>query len=257
VISPGAADSERVLDVVRMSKGLGVRVSILPQLFEVVGSSVMFDQVSGITLLGVRRFGLTRSSKLVKRGFDVVGATVLLLITAPVLIVAAVAIALDSKGPILFRQTRVGRDGRTFRIIKFRTMVVDADARKDELRPLNDTSGLFKLRSDPRVTRVGRLLRRVSLDELPQLANVLRGEMSLVGPRPLVVDEDSKIQGWQRRRLNLTPGMTGHWQVLGSGRIPLQEMVTIDYLYVAGWSLWLDVKILLRTIFHVIGRQGM
>jgi exopolysaccharide biosynthesis polyprenyl glycosylphosphotransferase len=257
IVAPRETDSEAVLEAVRMSKALGVRVSILPRLFEVVGSSVQFDQVSGITLLGVRHFGLKRSSELVKRGFDLVGASVMLLALAPLLLGMALAIKLDSRGPVCFRQTRVGRAGRRFRIFKFRTMVEDADARKQELLSLNEMDGLFKIERDPRVTRVGRLLRRSSLDELPQLLNVLRGEMSLVGPRPLVVDEDVQIQGWQRRRLNLTPGMTGHWQVLGSGRIPLQEMVTIDYLYLAGWSLWLDVKILLRTVSHVLGRKGM
>jgi exopolysaccharide biosynthesis polyprenyl glycosylphosphotransferase len=257
IVTPGAADSEAVLEVVRMSKALGVRVSILPRLFEVVGSAVRFDQISGVTLLGVRRFGLTRSSEIVKRGFDLIGATLALLVFAPLLAAAAIAIKLGSRGPVFFRQTRVGRDGRQFQILKFRTMVDGADRRKDELRGLNETTGLFKIADDPRVTRVGRLLRRTSLDELPQLINVLRGEMSLVGPRPLVVDEDSQIRGWQRRRLHLTPGMTGHWQVLGSARIPLNEMVKIDYLYVASWSLWLDVKILLRTVSHVLGRQGM
>ena len=117
--------------------------------------------------------------------------------------------------------------------------------------------GLFKIADDPRRTRVGRVIRRFSLDELPQLLNVLRGEMSLVGPRPLVGDEDEKIIGWDRRRLQLTPGMTGHWQILGSSRVPMAEMVKLDYLYVAGWSLWSDVKILLRTVAHVVAHRGM
>lgn len=257
IIAPRSADSEVVLDTVRMAKAAGVRVSILPRIFEVVGSSVRFDQINGLTMLGVRRFGLTRSSELVKRTFDLVGASVLLVLTAPFLAVAALAIKLDSPGPVFFRQTRVGRDGKRFEIIKFRTMVRDAEARKDELRALNETDGLFKIARDPRITRVGRLLRKTSLDELPQLINVVRGEMSLVGPRPLVVDEDEQIRGWNRRRLHLTPGMTGHWQVLGSGRIPLQEMVKIDHLYLANWSLWLDLKILVRTVAHVLGRQGV
>jgi lipopolysaccharide/colanic/teichoic acid biosynthesis glycosyltransferase len=136
-------------------------------------------------------------------------------------------------------------------------MVHDAEERKETLRPLNEAQGLFKIADDPRITRVGRFLRRTSLDELPQLVNVWRGEMSLVGPRPLVVDEDAKVRGLDRHRLHLTPGMTGHWQILGSARLPMQEMVGIDYLYVANWSLWTDVKILLRTIPYVLASRGM
>jgi lipopolysaccharide/colanic/teichoic acid biosynthesis glycosyltransferase len=141
-------------------------------------------------------------------------------------------------------------------MLKFRSMVVDADTRKAELRGLNEADGLFKISDDPRMTGVGRLLRRSWLDELPQLSNVLRGDMSLVGPRPLVLDEDEKIVGWHRERLHLTPGMTGPWQVLGAARVPLREMVTIDYLYVTNWSLWGDVKILLRTVPCVVARRG-
>lgn len=128
---------------------------------------------------------------------------------------------------------------------------------KASLRDRNEADGLFKIADDPRVTRVGRVLRRTSLDEIPQLFTVLRGEMSLVGPRPLVVDEDDQVRGQDRRRLHLTPGMTGHWQILGSARIPLQEMVKIDYLYIANWSLWGDVKILMRTIPYLLRRRGM
>src|SRR3712207_415914 len=137
-------------------------------------------------------------------------------------------------------------------------MGIDFDARKAELHALNECAGgLFKIADDPRITRIGRLLSRTSLDELPQLFNVLLGDMSLVGPRPLIVDEDERITGFDRRRLALTPGMTGHWQIAGSSRVPLHEMVKIDYLYVAGWSLWSDLKILLRTVPYMLSRRGM
>ena len=142
---------------------------------------------------------------------------------------------------MFFRQTRVGRDGRPFRIVKFRTMVVGADAMKESLRELNEASGLFKIADDPRITRVGGFVRRTCLDEVPQLFNVLRGEMSLVGPRPLIPEEDCQIVGWQRGRLRTAPGMTGPWQVLGAARIPLQEMVAIDCRYVATWTIWSDI----------------
>ena len=143
-------------------------------------------------------------------------------------------------------------------MLKFRTMVPDADAMKDALRRHNEArGGLFKIADDPRVTRVGRFLRRSALDELPQLLNVIKGEMSLVGPRPLVIDEDRRIAGWRRRRLELMPGMTGPWQILGSARVPLDEMVAIDHRYITNWSLWGDIKILLRTVPHVLGRRGL
>ena len=173
------------------------------------------------------------------------------------LAVVALAVRLDSKGPIFFRQVRVGRDGETFRIFKFRSMVVNAEEQKEQLRALSEVGeGMFKISRDPRVTRVGAFLRRTSLDELPQLFNVLKGEMSLVGPRPLVTDEDVLVLGLDRSRLHLTPGMTGPWQVLGS-RVPMQEMVGLDYIYVANWSLWLDLRLLMQTARHVLRRGNV
>jgi exopolysaccharide biosynthesis polyprenyl glycosylphosphotransferase len=256
IVAPTPTDTG-VVDLIRVAKAAGVRVSVLPRMFEVVGSAVEFDDVDGMTMLGVRSFGLSSSSRLIKRAFDVVAATIGLVVVSPVIAAIAVALTCDSSGPIFFRQIRVGRHGEHFRILKFRSMVADADKQKDALRTLNEAGeGLFKLTDDPRVTRVGRFLRHTSLDELPQLFNVLRGEMSLVGPRPLVVDEDAQVLGLDRSRLHLTPGMTGPWQVLGS-RVPMQEMVGIDYLYVASWSLWLDTKILLRTVSHVVRRTNL
>jgi exopolysaccharide biosynthesis polyprenyl glycosylphosphotransferase len=255
IIAPTTADAGGVVELIRIAKAAGVRVSVLPRMLEVVGSSVEFEDVEGLTMLGVRPFGLSRSSRALKRAFDFIATSIGLLAIAPIIAVIAAAIRLDSKGPIFFRQVRVGRDGRHFHILKFRSMVADADAQKERLRGLNEVGdGMFKITEDPRVTRVGRILRRTSLDELPQLINVLRGEMSLVGPRPLVTDEDAQVFGLDRSRLHLTPGMTGPWQILGS-RVPMQEMVGIDYLYVASWSLWLDLKVLLRTVLHV-ARSG-
>jgi len=258
IIAPRSADAGEMLNLVRTLKAVGVRVSVLPRLLEVVGSSVEFDDLHGVTLMGVRRFELTRSSAALKRTFDLVGASVGLLSVAPLMIAAAVAIKLNSRGPVFFRQARVGRHGKHFHIFKFRTMVLDAESMKDSLRHRNEAQeGLFKIADDPRVTRVGCFLRKSAMDEMPQLLNILRGEMSLVGPRPLVVDEDIRVQGWHRRRLELTPGMTGPWQILGPARVPLREMVAIDYLYVANWSLWTDMKILLRTVPYVMGRNGL
>jgi exopolysaccharide biosynthesis polyprenyl glycosylphosphotransferase len=258
IIAPMSQDAGETVDLVRTAKAAGVRVSILPRVFEAVGSAVEFESLDGLTVLGVRRFGLSRSSHLVKRVFDLAVGSLACLAIAPVLAVLAIAVKLDSSGPVFFRQTRIGRNGRPFRIWKFRSMSPDADARKHELRVQNEVDGgMFKISDDPRVTRVGRVLRRTSLDELPQIFNVLLGQMSLVGPRPLVTDEDELIQGVYRSRLHLTPGMTGPWQILGSTRVPLDEMVGIDYLYVANWSLWEDVKLLLRTVPHVLARRGL
>jgi exopolysaccharide biosynthesis polyprenyl glycosylphosphotransferase len=256
VIAGEGAPPERVHHAIQSAKSLGVKVSVLPRMFEVVGSSVAFDYLGGMTVLGVQRFGLDRRQRAVKRAFDVVGSLVLILLLSPLLVTIALAIRLTSSGPALFRQTRIGHEGEEFELLKFRSMVRDAEARKAELADRNEADGLFKIDADPRVTKVGRQLRRTSLDELPQLFNVLRGEMALVGPRPLIAEEDRQIQGFYRRRLHLTPGMTGPWQVLGSARVPLHEMVSIDYLYVANWSLWGDVKILLRTVPSVLLRRG-
>ena len=257
IIAPTTADAGCVAELIRVAKAAGVQVSVLPRMLEVVGSAVELEDVDGLTILGVRPFGLSRSSRLLKRAFDLVATSVGLLAAGPLIALIAVAVRLDTKGPVFFRQVRVGRDGRHFRILKFRSMVVDAEQQKDRLRGLNEVgNGMFKIGSDPRATRVGGFLRRTSLDELPQLFNVLRGQMSLVGPRPLVTDEDAQVLGLDRSRLHLTPGMTGPWQVLGS-RVPMQEMVGIDYLYVANWSLWLDLKLLLHTARHVLRRGNV
>jgi exopolysaccharide biosynthesis polyprenyl glycosylphosphotransferase len=256
VVAPTQHGGEDVVDVIRLATGCGVRVAVLPRMLEVVGTSVEFDDVGGQLLLGVRGFGLSPSSRMLKRCFDTVVTTGMLLLLSPVLLVIAAAIKLTSRGPLLFRQTRVGRHGREFQMLKFRTMVNGADERKHEVVDLNQAAPMFKIVNDPRTTRVGRRLRRRSLDELPQLFNVLRGDMSLVGPRPLIVDEDRLFSGWQRRRYHVAPGITGPWQILGSSRVPMSDMVTIDYLYCANWSLWLDAKILARTIPYVLSRRS-
>lgn len=258
IVAPGCADSPNTLDLLRTLKAVGVRVSVVPRLLEAVGTSVEFDDLHGVPVMGVGRFDLGPGATALKRGFDIVGASIGLLVMAPLMVGIAAAIKLDDGGPLFFRQRRVGRHGEQFSMVKFRTMVPGADEHKEDLRDRNEAlEGLFKIADDPRVTRVGWALRKTSLDELPQLFNVLKGEMSLVGPRPLVIDEDDRIVGWDRRRLDLMPGVTGPWQILGPTRVPLREMGTMDYLYVANWSLWSDLKIILRTFAHVVGRRGL
>jgi len=258
LVVPSQTNPQVTIDLIRAVKALGVRVSIVPHVFDVVGHAVVFDDLGGMTLLGVREFALGRSSRIIKRGFDLLGALFIMLFAGPALAVIAALIKLDSRGPVFFRQERIGRDGEVFRIFKFRTMVPDAEERKAELMAQNEAAkGLFKIADDPRITRVGRILRKTSLDELPQLINVLRGEMSLVGPRPLINSEDETITGYDRGRLHLTPGMTGHWQIMGSSRVPMHEMVKIDYLYVTTWNLFEDLKILVRTVPYMLARRGM
>ena len=257
IIASHSDGQEQTLDAIRLVKALGVKVSVLPRLLEVVGSASTVDEVNGMWLLGVRQSGLVRSSELLKRSMDVAIAATTLTLLGPLFVLLTVAIKLDCPGPVFFRQPRIGRHGKSFWMLKFRSMVPDAEARKGELQRLNEVDGgLFKIDGDPRITRVGRLLRTTSLDELPQLINVIRGNMSLVGPRPLIPDEDALITGWQRRRLAVKPGMTGLWQIFGSSRIPMQEMVKIDYIYGANWSLWLDLRILLRTVPYMLARRG-
>jgi exopolysaccharide biosynthesis polyprenyl glycosylphosphotransferase len=245
---------ERTTDLIRSLNELEVQIDIVPRLFDLVSPSAEIHALEGIPLLGMPPLHLSRSSRLLKRTMDVVLAGAGLVLLAPVLGAIAALIKLDSPGPVFFRQVRMGSGGKRFCIFKFRTMVADAEARKAEVRHLNKHTQpgsdprMFKIPDDPRMTRPGRFLRRYSIDELPQLLNVLRGEMSLVGPRPLIVDEDRHVSNWARKRLDLRPGMTGLWQVLGRSDIPFDEMVKLDYLYVTTWSLWRDFRLLFRTV---------
>jgi exopolysaccharide biosynthesis polyprenyl glycosylphosphotransferase len=192
-----------------------------------------------------------------KRVLDVVGAALLMVLLSPVLVILAIAIRLDSKGPVLFRQERVGLHGRSFNVLKFRSMCADAEDQLQDLRQHNEINGhAFKLAVDPRVTRMGRFLRRSSLDELPQLANVLRGQMSLVGPRPPLPSEVANYDTWHRRRLSMKPGMTGLWQVRGRHSPEFDHWVAQDLEYIDSWSLWLDFKIIARTVPAVLGGTG-
>jgi exopolysaccharide biosynthesis polyprenyl glycosylphosphotransferase len=245
---------EDTLSLIRSVKDLDVQVDIVPRLFEIVGQEMSIHTVEGIPLMGLPPLRLSRSSRLLKRVVDLVITAISLVALAPLFAFIALRIKMDSPGPVFFRQTRVGIGDTTFRIYKFRTMTVDADERKEELAHLNihaqpgGDARMFKVADDPRTTTFGRFLRRYSLDELPQLINVARGEMSLVGPRPLIADEDRHVAEWARKRVRLKPGITGLWQVLGRSDIPFEEMTKLDYIYVTNWSLGGDLSILLKTI---------
>jgi exopolysaccharide biosynthesis polyprenyl glycosylphosphotransferase len=253
----GRSGQTEPVELVTRLHQAGVKVSVLPQLFDALGSGLEPDEIEGVPVLGVRPPVLSRSSRALKRSMDIAVSSLALVLTAPLLALIALAIRIDSKGPVLFRQTRIGKGGRHLRLVKFRSMAVDAEAKTEELMRESKDPKWLLLDEDPRVTRVGNFLRKSSLDELPQLWNVLRGEMSLVGPRPLSESDDQGVEGWGRARLDLTPGVTGLWQVLGRTSIPFDEMIKLDYLYVTSWSLLGDIKLMLRTLPVVLSRRGV
>ena len=249
---------EETLELIRTLAESNVCVDVVPRLFPLISQSAGVHSIEGLSLVSLPRARLSRSSLLLKRALDISGALLGLVVLLPLFALIAVTIKLDSPGPVFFRQTRMGANEHAFQMLKFRTMHGDAEALKPGLVDLNKHNSelggprLFKIPDDPRATHFGRLLRRYSLDELPQLVNVLRGEMSLVGPRPLILDEDLYVTHWRRRRLLVTPGMTGLWQVLGRDDLPFEEMVELDYRYVAGWSLLSDLRLLLRTFPAIV-----
>jgi exopolysaccharide biosynthesis polyprenyl glycosylphosphotransferase len=241
------------MELMRTLSHLGLQVDVVPRFYDVVSSGMDAYSVEGVPLLGIRPVRLAAPARVAKRAIDVAGSALVLLLVAPLMLAIAILIKLDSPGPVFFRQRRIGAGNRSFRIWKFRTMLVDADERKAMLAHLNQHARngdgrLFKIVDDPRVTRAGRFLRRHYLDEFPQLINVFRGEMSLVGPRPLIPEEAQHVDEWALERLNLKPGMTGLWQVLGGSAISFGEMVKLDYLYVTTWSLWNDIRLLAQTV---------
>ncbi len=250
---------EETLDLIRVLNDMNVQIDITPRLSEILGPSVRIHTVEGLPLVGLPRLRLARSSNLLKKVFDTCASAAALTLLAPLFVVIALSIKVTSRGPVFFRQVRIGTGGEPFTIYKFRTMLADADAQKARLNHLNKHASrdarMFKIVRDPRVTRVGRFLRRYSLDELPQLFNVIRGEMSVVGPRPLIPEEHRFVEKWAQKRIALKPGITGLWQVLGRSEVPFEEMVKLDYLYVTGWSLSGDLKLIgrtLRTVFRAV-----
>ncbi len=258
IIATSIDGHEQMLDLLRSVRRPDVQISIVPRYFEIFTSQATFDDIEGMPVVTLPPLRLGRSSRVLKRSFDICAAGAALIVLAPLLAAVAVVIKLDSPGPALYRQKRRGRNGSTFEIVKFRSMCTGAEAERAEVLHLNEVDGpLFKIKGeDPRVTRVGAFLRRTSIDEFPQFWNVLRGDMSLVGPRPFVVYEADQITGWASRRLDMTPGITGLWQVLGRNDMPFDEMTKLDYVYVTNWSLWWDLKILCQTIPVVLGKRG-
>ena len=248
---------EEAVDLVERCHRQGVRVRVAPSTMEILMERVEYVPGQALPLFELKPPVFEGVDFALKRAFDLVGATLLVAVLSPVMIAAAVAIKLSSRGPVLYRSMRPGIGGRPFSCLKFRTMVKGAEHLQERLEEHNEVGGaLFKIREDPRVTRVGRFLRRWSLDELPQLFNVIRGQMSLVGPRPLPQRDYDRLDDWHRKRYLVLPGMTGLWQVSGRSELDFDELVRLDFLYLERWSVFLDLTIMLKTIPAVFRTRG-
>jgi exopolysaccharide biosynthesis polyprenyl glycosylphosphotransferase len=248
---------DEVEEAIHACEELGIQARLAADLFNPVIGRMSLGELEGIPLLTLSTTPQHVGQLFVKRFLDIVISSVGLIILSPILLATAIAIKIDSSGPILFRQKRVGLNGRTFTFYKFRSMVKDAEKMREQIEHLNEMSGpVFKVRDDPRLSRVGRFIRKFSIDELPQLFNVLKGNMSLVGIRPPVPEEVKKYEGWQRRRLSMKPGITCIWQVRGRNKVDFEEWMRMDLSYIDNWSLKLDAKLLLRTIPAVLFTRG-
>ncbi len=247
----------RAVELVDICHQRGVTVHIAPTTMEILFDRAEFVPGQSVPLFRLRPPVFEGIDFVVKRSFDLLGATLVLVLASPVLLTIALAIKLNSRGPVLFRSERPGIGGRPFFCLKFRSMREHSDQAQLDLESLNEQSGaLFKIRDDPRLTSVGRFLRRYSLDELPQLINVVRGEMSLVGPRPLPMRDFELLEDWHKKRYLVLPGITGLWQVSGRADLDFDDLVQLDFLYLEQWSVFLDLSILVKTVPAVLSRRG-
>ena len=257
ILAEADLDERAVLEVVEQAHRQGVKVRLAPDTTELLVQRGEYVPGQGAPLFELRPPVLTGWDWAVKRGFDLVVSLLVAVVGLPLWALIALAIKLDTRGPVLFVDRRIGVGEREFGMLKFRTMVVDAPELQSHLEDENEAEGaLFKIRDDPRVTRVGRLLRRFSLDEIPQVLNVLKGEMSLVGPRPLPLRDYQLLEDWHRRRYAVLPGMTGLWQISGRSGLSFDDLVRLDFTYIENWSIWLDISIIVKTIPAVITRRG-
>ncbi len=248
---------QRILEIFQQCEPLGVRVRTVPDLFQLSLNRVDVEDLGGVPVIGLKTASIQGANLFVKRVMDVAIGSIMLLVLAPIMALLALAIKLDSRGPVIFKQKRVGKHGREFVVSKFRSMREGADEEKASLLEFNEMAGpLFKMREDPRITRMGRFMRRSSLDELPQLFNVLRGDMSIVGPRPHTSLEVAQYHDWQRQVLEAPPGMTGLAQVSGRSQLSFDEQCLLDIYYIENWSPVLDVKIMLRTLPKWFSGEG-
>ena len=256
VAEGGLAESE-LLEVVETAHRRGVKVRVAPRTTELLVERGEYVPGQAVPLFELRPPILTGADWVVKRAFDLAIAALVLVLGLPLWLLIAALIKLDSRGPVFYSDTRIGLGERPFAMLKFRTMVAGAAAKQAALESANEASGaLFKIRRDPRVTRVGRVLRRFSIDEVPNVVNVFRGQMSLVGPRPLPVRDYELLEPWHRRRSHVLPGMTGLWQIAGRSDLTFDDLVRLDFYYLENWSLWLDITILVKTVPAVVSRRG-
>ncbi len=257
ILNEGDFSEEAVLEIVETAHRAGVKVRIAPKTTDLLRQRGEYIPGQGAPLFELRPPVFAGTDWAVKKTFDLVVSSLVVLVGLPLWLLIALAIRLDSRGPILYRDLRIGVGEREFGMLKFRTMVQGAADLQDDLEEQNEAEGaLFKIRGDPRVTRLGKILRRLSLDELPQVLNVLGGQMSLVGPRPLPVRDYDRLEGWHRRRYNVLPGITGLWQISGRSSLSFDDLVRLDFYYIENWSIWLDISILVKTLPAIISGRG-
>ena len=257
IVADSGLDDGRLLEIVEAAHRRGVKVRVAPRTTELLIERGEYVPGQGVPLFELRPPIFAGTDWAVKRVFDIGVATLIVVVGLPLWLVIALAIKLSSRGPVLYSDHRIGLGERPFQMHKFRTMVAGAEQQKEGLEQSNEASGaLFKIRDDPRVTPVGRLLRRFSIDEVPNVLNVLRGEMSLVGPRPLPVRDYDLLEPWHRRRYNVLPGITGLWQIAGRSDLTFDDLVRLDFYYLENWSIWLDVTILFKTPGAVFSQRG-
>jgi len=257
IVADSGLPDERLLEIAEAAHRRGVKVRVAPRTTELLIERGEYVPGQGLPLFELRPPIFVGTQWAVKRVFDLLVAFAILVVGSPIWLVIALCIRLTSRGPVLYSDPRVGLGERDFRMLKFRTMIAGAAGQQPALEHANEASGaLFKIRDDPRVTAVGRVLRRFSLDEVPNVLNVLRGEMSLVGPRPLPLRDYQRLEPWHRRRYNVLPGMTGLWQIAGRSDLTFDDLVRLDFYYLENWSIWLDISILVKTPFAVFARKG-
>jgi exopolysaccharide biosynthesis polyprenyl glycosylphosphotransferase len=257
IVADSGLGEEQLLEIVEAAHRRGIAVRIAPRTTDLLLERGEYVPGQGVPLFELRPPILAGADWALKRSFDVVVAGLIAVIGLPLWALIALLVKATSRGPVFYAAPRVGLGEQPFRMLKFRTMVADAERGQAALEPANEATGaLFKIRDDPRVTRVGRVLRRFSIDEIPNVINVLRGEMSLVGPRPLPPRDYAKLEPWHRRRSNVLPGMTGLWQIAGRSDLSFDDLVRLDFYYLENWSIWLDITILVKTPAAVLVQRG-